>query len=284
MLKLTFKSFFKKKKKERAQAEGWNKANKLEGRSTSNGLIGVQVDGKRGVILELNCETDFVAKNSKFMSLLNEVVANNLKAAKKLSSPGGSENDGILMKKLDKQVIGEIDAKDGKSLADLVALNIGLIGENITPGKAEHFVATSPDIHLIGYTHPPGGLHQGPLFYGRYGVMMVIEKKTDSKLFSGQSLDSIGRQLCQHVVGMNPSSVGDLSNPDSWPAIKDEEKEDRSSNSEEDRQTSEADFMGTTETEMIHQPFLLDTDRLVRDVLLEAGLDIKYFARYEVGQ
>ena len=122
----------------------------MEGRSTSNGLIGVQVDGKRGVILELNCETDFVAKNSKFMSLLNEVVANNLKAAKKLSSPGGSENDGILMKKLDKQVIGEIDAKDGKSLADLVALNIGLIGENITPGKAEHFVATSPDIHLIG--------------------------------------------------------------------------------------------------------------------------------------
>ena len=276
MILITFFIFIK----ERAQSEGWNKANKLEGRSTSNGLIGVQVDGKRGVILELNCETDFVAKNSKFMSLLNEVVAHNLKAAKKLRS--SEDQAGIHMKKLDKQMIGEIDAKDGKTLADLVALNIGLIGENITPGKAEHFEATSPDIYLIGYTHPPGGLHQGPLFYGRYGVMMVIEKKTDSKLFSGQSLDSIGRQLCQHVVGMNPSSVGDLSNPDSWPAIKDEEKED-SSSSEEDRQASEADFMGTTETEMIHQPFLLDTDRLVRDVLLEASLDIKYFARYEVG-
>lgn len=250
----------------------------MEGRSTSNGLIGVQVDGKRGVILELNCETDFVAKNSKFMSLLNEVVTHNLTATKALSDMTES---GIHMKKLDKQVIGEIEAKDGKTVADLIALNIGLIGENIAPGKAEHFAATSPDIYLIGYTHPPGGLHQGPLFYGRYGVLMVLEKKTNAKTFGGQSLESIGRQLCQHVVGMNPTSVGDLSNPDSWPAMSDDDVPKENKNEEE---TSEADFMGTSETEMIHQPFLLDTDRLVRDVLLEANLDIKYFARYEVGQ
>ena len=44
------------------------------------------------------------------------------------------------------------------------------------------------------------------------------------------------------------------------------------------------DDVKTSETEIIHQPFLFDTDRLVRDVLLETGLEIKGFVRYEVGQ
>ena len=90
-------------------------------------------------------------------------------------------------------------------------------------------------------------------------------------------LSLIGRQLCQHVVGMNPTSVGDLDNPDSWPSLKNDE-------AKETDEVSEEAFIGTTETAMIHQPFLLDTDRLVRDILLEVGLNIKGFVRYEVGQ
>ena len=259
---------------ERAQAEGWNKANKLEGRTTSHGLIGVQVDGNKGVILELNCETDFVAKNSKFLSLLHEVTALNLKAI------NVSSTEDLSVVKLDKQALDQMDAsQDGKTMADLIALKIGLIGENISNHKAEHFVSNKPNIHLIGYTHPPGGIQQGPLFYGRYGVLMALENRTNTDSFNGQSIESIGRQLCQHVVGMNPTSVGDLDNPDSWPSLKNETSRDA-----DDESVSEEDFIGTTETAMIHQPFLLDTDRFVRDILLEVGLNIKGFVRYEVGQ
>jgi elongation factor Ts len=60
--------------KEQAQAQGWNKAQKLEGRNTTQGLIGLYVEGNSGAMVELNCETDFVAKNNKFHTLLNEVV------------------------------------------------------------------------------------------------------------------------------------------------------------------------------------------------------------------
>lgn len=259
---------------ERAQAEGWNKANKLEGRTTSHGLIGVQVDGKQGVILELNCETDFVAKNNKFLTLLHEVMSLNLQAVSDSKAKEGSD---LSVHKLDRKAIDQIDAKDGKTMADLIALKIGLIGENIAPNTAEHFVVSNPNLHLIGYTHPPGGIQQGPLFYGRYGVLMAIEKTTSAD-FNGD-IEIIGRQLCQHVVGMNPTSVGDLNNPKSWPAMKEDE-----SVKDEEAQVSEADFMGSTHTEMIHQPFLLDTDRLVRDILIEVGLNVKAFVRYEVGQ
>ena len=175
-------SFFQ----ERAQAEGWNKANKLEGRTTSHGLIGVQVDGKQGVILQLNCETDFVAKNSKFLSLLHEVMALNIKAIK------ADTAEDLIVAKLDKLALDQMDAQEGRTMADLIALKIGLIGENITNHKAEHFATTNPNIHLIGYTHPPGGLQQGPLFYGRYGVLMALENKTNATSFNGQSLESIG--------------------------------------------------------------------------------------------
>ena len=53
--------------------------------------------------------------------------------------------------------------------------------------------------------------------------------------------------------------------------------------SDYDTTFSEDEFK-TSETEMIHQPFLFDSDRLVRDILIETGLNIKDFIRYEVGQ
>merc|ERR1712029_1250055 len=61
---------------ERAQAEGWNKANKLEGRNTKQGLVGLQTTkcATAAAMVELNSETDFVARNKVFHVLLNSIV------------------------------------------------------------------------------------------------------------------------------------------------------------------------------------------------------------------
>ena len=62
---------------EQAQAQGWNKANKLEGRNTKQGLIGacLSSDERTATLVELNSETDFVARNNQFHSLLNNIIA-----------------------------------------------------------------------------------------------------------------------------------------------------------------------------------------------------------------
>jgi elongation factor Ts len=52
--------------REQAQAQGWAKATKLEGRNTSQGLIGVLIQKNIGAMIEVNCETDFVARNEHF--------------------------------------------------------------------------------------------------------------------------------------------------------------------------------------------------------------------------
>lgn len=61
----------------RAQAQelGWTKANKLEGRTTAQGLIGILVEKNIGALVEVNCETDFVARNNEFQAFL-ELASN----------------------------------------------------------------------------------------------------------------------------------------------------------------------------------------------------------------
>ena len=110
------------------------------------------------------------------------------------------------------------------------------------------------------------------------------------------SFTPIGVKLCNHIIGMNPESVGNLQNPQTWPKSKEKSSEepiitessttvkgDENPYGDYDTTVSEDEFK-TSETEMIHQPFLFDSDRLVRDVLFETGLDVKGFVRYEVGQ
>ncbi|KAG8007878.1 Elongation factor Ts, partial [Nibea albiflora] len=59
---------------EQAQKEGWSKANKLEGRKAKEGLIGLFIRDKAAVMVEVNCETDFVARNEKFQQLVKDVA------------------------------------------------------------------------------------------------------------------------------------------------------------------------------------------------------------------
>ena len=275
---------------QQAQEQGWNKANKLEGRATAHGLIGVQVDANAAVMVELNCETDFVARNKQFLSLLQTVTDLNISAAKLDSN---SDDSSLSMKSLDKDYLDKIKQADGKDLSDLVALNIGQIGENLSLKKAEHFaIGTQSDqkLHVIGFTHPSGDVKT--LSYGKYGVLMALERTQSAIQPKELNIEVLGQQLCQHVVGMNPESVGDLSNPKSWPQpqkkekpVQEETEEDNPDNpyGDYDESVTEEDF-GTSEKEMIHQPFLFDTEVRVRDILLDAGLNIKGFVRYEVGQ
>lgn len=59
---------------QQAQSLGWSKATKLEGRQTTQGLIGVSVNNDDGVLVEVNCETDFVARNKEFQKMVEETA------------------------------------------------------------------------------------------------------------------------------------------------------------------------------------------------------------------
>lgn len=60
--------------KDQAQAMGWSKATKLEGRQTKQGLVAVAIEQNHGALLEINCETDFVARNKTFQDMVENAV------------------------------------------------------------------------------------------------------------------------------------------------------------------------------------------------------------------
>ena len=107
-------------------------------------------------------------------------------------------------------------------------------------------------------------------------------------------LAGIARQLCQHIIGMNPSSVGDLNDTSRWPDSKTDkiapnepEKSELGEGVKEDENwehigENKSDF--DSSSELIHQPFLLNTDIIIRDLLVQTGVEVKTFIRFELGQ
>lgn len=184
--------------KTEAQAQGWAKATKLAGRSTTQGLVGVHVEGNTGVVVEVNCETDFVARNEKFQSLVSTIA----KEIATKTSP--HSNQDILIEGFSGEQIRNMTSSDGKSLGDLVALTIGNVGENMTPARAVR-MAVNPELQLVGYAHPSNN-DEGPKL-GKFGTILALKTQ--------ESITDLARQLCVQVVGMSPKSVGCADDPKS---------------------------------------------------------------------
>ena len=172
--------------KEQAQALGWSKAEKLQGRSTTQGLIAVIVDNCHGALVEINCETDFVARNKHFHGLADTIATAVLQHASTLPIDGA-----VNKTLLDAETLKQIPAHNGKSIADHSALTIGTVGENIGVRRAL-CMSVSPDVKLAGCTHP-APINPLPTSFGRYGSLVAYKTVKPN--------EQLGMQLCQHIIG-----------------------------------------------------------------------------------
>lgn len=234
---------------DQAQALGWSKAAKLEGRATVQGLVGIALENNSAAVVEVNCETDFVARNKTFKNIVDLVANTCLFHVKQNFTPAHSAVSKLM---LDSAQMGILKATDSKSLADHVALVIGSVGENITLKRAA-CVSVPTDFRLTAYSHPSNPDENAPLL-GKYGTLLVYSSFTDDV-----TVNQTAKQLCQHIVGMNPVKIGEVG--------VDEPKE----NSDD-------------ETCMIHQEFLLDPEVTVGQVASDIGIKMVEFIRFECGE
>lgn len=106
-----------------AQKEGWSKAAKLRGRKTKEGLIGLLQEGNTSVLVEVNCETDFVSRNLKFQQLVQQVALGTLLHCQSLKDQLSTYSKGFLSS----SELSELPAgpeREG-ALKDQLALAIG---------------------------------------------------------------------------------------------------------------------------------------------------------------
>lgn len=243
--------------------KGLSQAAKKSGRIAAEGIVGLgfSADGKQGAILEVNSETDFVAKNEEFVNMVNsfvQVVLDNNFAT----------TDELLEGKL-----GEGTVRD-----ELTA-KIAKIGENMTVRRFAKYA--EPGTVAAGYVH--GG--------GKIGVL--VEFVTDAADI--ETVKSMGRDVAMQVASMNPQFV-DESDVD--PAYLEREKKilvQQALNEGKPAEIVEKMVVGRLkkelkETCLLEQKFVKDGDITVADYVKQiakavgADVKVKAFVRYEVGE
>src|SRR5437762_10952979 len=156
--------------------KGLSKAAKKADRVAAEGLIGVAVKGTKGVVVEVNSETDFVARNELFQGLV-KMIAN---VALTL---GGD------VEKIKAAKVGEI------TIAEAIADTIAKIGENMSLRRASSLSVANG---VIGsYVH--NSVDQG---LGKIGVIVALESSNRS-----DELKRLGRMLAMHVAASNPQAI-----------------------------------------------------------------------------
>ncbi|HLT01381.1 MAG TPA: translation elongation factor Ts [Geminicoccaceae bacterium] len=158
--------------------KGLAAAAKKAGRVASQGLVGVAVSGRRGAMVEVNSETDFVARNEEFQKLVRQIAQLAL------------ETDGDRDRLLQAAVPGT-----GRTVADEITQAIAVIGENINLRRS---AVVEVDEGVIGaYVH--GALAPG---LGTIGVLVGLHSSGDP-----ERLAALGKQLAMHVAAARPQAV-----------------------------------------------------------------------------
>jgi elongation factor Ts len=156
--------------------KGLSKAAKKAGRVAAEGLVGVAVTPGKGIVVEVNSETDFVARNDLFQGLVKMIASAALDA--------GSSVDKILA------------AKTGNiTISEAIADTIAKVGENMTLRRAAALSINKGAIGSYVHNSVADGL-------GRIGVIVALESGGDV-----EELKSFGRMVAMHVASANPQAI-----------------------------------------------------------------------------
>jgi elongation factor Ts len=161
--------------------KGMASAEKRADRSTSQGLVGQAVQGHRGVLVEVNCETDFVARTDAFKALVGKLVAQAL--------VGAPTND------VDAFGAQQMASEPGRTVTDIVKEAGGTIGEAIRVSKVA-IMDTTAGGRIGSYLH-----HNSAV-----GVLVEMLCGTDA-VAQHEAVAELGKALAEHVAATNPLAV-----------------------------------------------------------------------------
>lgn len=229
---------------------GIAKAAKKGDRVASEGLTKIYEEGNKAILLELNSETDFVAKNEQFLELLDRLAENILKS--------------------DAKTVEEASAItiDGETINDIIINATATIGEKISLRRFE-ILTKNDDEQFVTYSH----------MGGRIGVVVVV--KGDN--------EETSRQVAMHIAASNPQYLDETQIDPEVLKHEEEILRKEALNEGKPENIVDNMVKGRMqkfkkEICLLDQPFVIDPDLTVQKALESNGLVITSFARYEVGE
>ncbi len=160
------------------RAKGIAKADKKSGRTAAEGLIGIASAGTKAVVVEVNSETDFVARNDAFQAIVRGVADVAL------------ATDGSVA-----AIAAATYPATGKSVAETITDAIGTIGENMALRRSALLSVTDGVVATYVHNAVGDGL-------GKLGVLIALQSTGDKT-----ALNTIGRQIAMHVAATNPLAI-----------------------------------------------------------------------------
>ena len=248
------------------RAKGLAAAAKKSSRTAAEGLVGVTVSGTKGVAVEVNSETDFVAKNDQFQDFVRNVT-----------------NVALANGAVDADALASADYPGGGTVSEKLVANIATIGENQTLRRVGS-VSVSSGL-VVDYVHNavvPG--------LGKIGVLVALEGDA-----SPDVLQPLGKQLAMHIAAAFPLA---LSADQIDPALLERERAIAAEKAAESGKPAEivakmvdgsvAKF--AKENALLSQLFVMDNKTPVADVVAKAAKDagasitLKDYVRFQLGE
>ncbi|MDB5713899.1 MAG: elongation factor Ts [Sphingomonadales bacterium] len=246
------------------RTKGLATAYKKAGRAASEGLVGVAVSGNTGAAVEVNSETDFVAKNEQFQNFVRSATELAL------------TNSTI-------EALGAAQMPQGGSVQDVLTANIATIGEN----QSLRRVATVSvnEGAVVSYVHnaaAPG--------LGKIGVLVALEGNADKA-----KIEALGKQLAMHIAAASPSALHEEGLD---PALVDRERAiamEKAAESGKPANIIEKMVEGAIakfrkENALLSQLFVMDNKTKISDVVAAAAKDaggsiaLTAYVRFQLGE
>ncbi|MEJ8776895.1 translation elongation factor Ts [Pseudogracilibacillus sp. ICA-222130] len=232
---------------------GAAKAAKKAGRIAAEGTTSIVVKGNDAVLLEVNCETDFVMKNETFQKLVADLGEHLV-----VNKPANLE-----------EALGQTVESEEKTVQEYIDSAIATIGEKITLRRFE--VLTKTDADVFGEY-----LHMG----GRIGALALLEGTTD---------EAAAKDIAMHVAAVNPKYVSRDEVPEDEVNRERTVLKEQALNEGKPENIVEKMVEGRLgkffeEICLLDQAFVKDSDVKVKKFVADKGAVVKGFIRYEVGE
>ncbi|MFC3051102.1 translation elongation factor Ts [Kordiimonas pumila] len=248
------------------RTKGLAAAAKKSGRVAVEGLVALKGDAKKAAVVEVNSETDFVARNEKFQKFVSDVATvvfdngTDIETVKAATYPGGS-----------------------KSVADVLTDNIATIGENMSIRRAA--VVEVEEGVVASYIHSAVSDNMGK-------IVVLVGLKSSA---SADVLLPLGKQLAMHIAAANPAS---LTEEELDPELVEREKQvqmDKARESGKPEEIIEKMIVGRMrkyleEVVLLHQIFVIDGETKISKVIEAAAkaagtsIELVSYVRMEIGE
>ncbi len=244
------------------RVKGISKASKKMSRSANEGVIAISENDKSSSILEINCETDFVAKNEDFINFAKELSY--------INNEIESDKNALLSSKM----------KNGKSVNENLLTLITKIGEKITLGRSKTLKNSNSSIFKYHHTVVKDNL-------SKLAVLVSININDES-----EKLKTFGKQLSMHIAASNPLAI-DVDGIDQDVLEKEQElisEELKSMGKPEDiiKKISLGKLNKfKEENSLLNQQWVMEPKKKVKEIIKELNLDnlkINEFSRIKIGE